>query len=431
MYALVDINGAFVSMEMIFRPGDRKKPAVVLSNGDGCIIAANKLAKNLPGFEMYSPAFQMEEVLNRNNVLRFSPNFELYVDISRRFISELSCFTNRVEMYSIDEAFLDLCIKDIDLLDYGHTIRTTISKNLDLPVGIGIAATKSLCKVASKIAKKFIERTNGVYVIDTEEKRVKALKWLKIGDVWGIGSRHAKRLMDLGIKNAYEFTELSDSWVRKHMTVVGLRLKQELQGISCLDLNEVHEPKKEIGTAKAFGSLLSDYDLIREACCSYIDYCAGKLRRQHSVASAILVHLETNSFRTQDEQYYQRTVITLPVASSDTNFLIKYACEALERIFKPGLKYKRVGVSLIGLFPDTNVQGNLFTMPNPTIKSLQKVIDRLNMKYEQNTVRIASCGYNRQHWESKAEIRSPRASTRLDEILNIGQDVLQLFYKSG
>ena len=424
MYALVDINGAFVAMEMIFRPADRNKPAVVLSNGDGCIIAGNKIAKNLPGFEMYAPAYQMEEVLKRNNVLRFSPNFELYVDISRRFITELSFFTDRVEMYSIDEAFLDLDIKNVDLLNYGYTIKNTILKNLDLPVGIGIAPTKALCKVASRIAKKFIERTNGVYVIDDEEKRIKALKWLKIGDVWGIGRQHANRLLNIGVKNAYQFTQLPDSWVRKYMSVVGLRLKQELLGIACLDLNEIQEPKKEIGTAKSFGTLLSDYNLIREACCSYIEYCAGKLRRQKSVASAILIHLETNSFRTQDEQYYNRTVVTLPVATSDSNFLIKYGCEGLDRIFKEGLKYKRVGVSLVGLYPDNNVQGNLFTMPNPNTKNLQKVIDKLNMKYEQNTVRIASCGYNRQHWESKAEIRSPRYSTRLNEILKLGNDVL-------
>ncbi len=424
MYALVDINGAFVAMEMIFRPADRNKPAVVLSNGDGCIIAANKIAKNLPGFEMYSPAFQMDEILNRYNVLRFSPNFELYVDISRRFIKELSHFSDRVEMYSIDEAFLDLNIKDIDLTAYGHNMRCTLLKNLDLPVGIGIAPTKALCKVASKIAKKFIDRTNGVYAIDTEEKRIKALKWLKIGDVWGIGRQHANRLIHVNVKNAYEFTQLPDSWVRKHMSVVGLRLKQELLGISCLDLNEVTEPKKEIGTAKAFGSMLSDYNLIREACSSYTEYCAGKLRRQKSVASAILINVQTNSFRTQDEQYFNHTIVTLPIPTNDSSILIKHACDGLDRIFKNGLKYKRISVSLIGLFPDNNVQGNLFEQPNPKKPMLQKVIDKLNFKYEENTIRIASCGFNRKHWESKAEIRSPRYSTRLPEILTLGEDAL-------
>ena len=431
MYALVDINGAFVSMEYVFRPGDRNKPGIVLSNGDGCIIAANKIAKNLPGFQMYAPAFQMEEVLKQHKVLRFSPNFELYVDMSRRFISELNHFTDRVEMYSIDEAFLDLDIKDVDLTAYGHTIRKAIQQNLDLPVGIGIAASKALCKVASKIAKKFIDRTGGCYAIDSEEKRVKALKWLPIKDVWGIGNAHANRLINMGIKNAYQFTELPDSWVLKHMTVVGLRLKQELQGISCLDINQTFEPKKEIGTAKAFGNLLTDYELIKEAACNYIDYCAGKLRRQHSVASAIKIHVETNSFRTQDVQYYNGTVVTLPVASSDTNFLMKHAIQGLDRIFKQGLKYKRVGVSLIGLFPDNCVQQNLFVNLNPKHTDVQKVIDKLNMKYEQGTVRSASCGYNKQHWESKLEMRSPRYTTRLNEILNIGSDVLQLRHQSS
>ncbi len=423
MYALVDINGAFVAMEMVFRPADRNKPAIVLSNGDGCIIAANKIAKSLPGFEMYSPAYQMEDVLKRNNVLRFSPNFELYVDMSRRFIKELSCFTDKVEMYSIDEAFLDLDIKDIDLTEYGHTIRKTIFKNLDLPVGIGIAPTKALCKVASRIAKKFIERTNGVYTIDTEDKRIKALKWLKIGDVWGIGRQFAKKLLSHNIQNAYQFTQLPDSWVLKNMTVIGMRLKHELEGKACLSLEEIKEPKKEIGTAKAFGSLITDYELVKEATSSYIEYCAEKLRRQNSVASAILIHLETNSFRTQDEQYYNRTIVTLPIASSDSGYLIKNAIEGLSRIFKQGLKYKRVGVSLIGLFPDNNVQGNLFVTINPTNSKLQKTIDLLNMKYEQGTIRVASSGFNKQHWESKAGLRSPRYSTRLNEILNIGNSI--------
>ncbi|MFN8297309.1 MAG: Y-family DNA polymerase [Chitinophagales bacterium] len=429
MFALVDINGAFVSMEYVFRPGDRNKPGVVLSNGDGCIIAANKIAKSLPGFEMYKPAFEMEEVLKKYNVLRFSPNFELYVDMSRRFIEELKCFTDKVEMYSIDEAFLDMDFLNVDYTEYGHTIRKTILKNLDLPVGIGIAESKALCKVASKVAKKFIERTNGVYAIDTDEKRIKALKWLKIEDVWGIGRRYAKKLQAMGIRTAYQFTELTDSWVLRNMTVVGLRLKHELQGISCLSLSEVHEPKKEIGTAKSFGSMLSDYDLIKEACSSYTEYCAGKLRRQDSVASAIIVGLETNPFRTQDTQYFKRTVVTLPVPSSDTAFLIKHAIEGLERIFRPNLKYKRVSVSLVGIFPDNNIQGNLFVETNPKTIKLQKAVDFLNMKYEQGTVRLASSGYNRQHWESKAALRSSRYTTRLNEILNLGEDVLALQFK--
>jgi DNA polymerase V len=210
------------------------------------------------------------------------------------------------------------------------------------------------------------------------------------------------------------------------MTVVGLRLKQELMGIPCLDINQIQEPKKEIGTAKQFGVLQTNYEYIKEALSSYVDYCAGKLRRQNSVASAILVHLETNAFRTQDEQYYNRTVITLDVASSDSNYLIKNATNGLQRIFKPGLKYKRVGVSLIGLFPDNCVQQNLFVNTNPKHIAVQKVIDKLNMKYEQGTVRSASCGYNKQHWESKASARTQRYTTRLNELLKIGNDVLQV-----
>ncbi|MBK8353543.1 MAG: DUF4113 domain-containing protein [Saprospirales bacterium] len=170
--------------------------------------------------------------------------------------------------------------------------------------------------------------------------------------------------------------------------------------------------------------MLSDYNLIREACSSYTEYCAGKLRRQKSVASAILINVQTNSFRTQDEQYFNHTIVTLPIPTNDSSILIKHACDGLDRIFKNGLKYKRISVSLIGLFPNNNVQGNLFEQPNPKKPMLQKVIDKLNFKYEENTIRIASCGFNRKHWESKAEIRSPRYSTRLLEILTLGEDAL-------
>lgn len=424
MYALVDINGAFVSMEYVFLPGARNEAGVVLSNGDGCIIAANRIAKDLPGFEMYSPEFQMREILDRYKVRRFSPNFELYVDMSRRFISELQYFSDRVEMYSIDEAFLDLYFTIIDYKEYGHTIRKAILKNLDLPVGVGIAATKTLCKVASKIAKKFIHLTDGVHVIDTEERRIKALKWLPIEDVWGIGRQFAKKLISMGIKKAYDFTLLPDNWIRKYMSVVGLRLKEELLGIACNDITEILEVKKEIGTATAFGNLMTDYELIKEALCTKTDYLAGKLRRQESVASAIRVFLQTNSFSYNDEQYSNGIAVTLDVASSDTNYLIRNAISGLDRIFKPNLRYKRVGVSLIGLFPDNCVQQNLFVNVNQNHTAIQKVVDKLNMKYEQGTVKMASCGYNRSVWDTKAAIRSPRYTTRIREVLNLGKDVL-------
>ena len=424
MYALVDINGAFVSMEMVFNPGDRFRPAVVLSNGDGCPIAANRICKDLPGFELYKPAFMQEQIMKLYNVLRFSPNFEFYVDMSRRFIEELRYFSDRVEMYSIDEAFLDLDFIFICLTEYGHRIRQTILKHLGLPVGIGIAATKTLCKVASRIAKKFIDRTGGVYVIDSEELRIKALKWLKVGDVWGIANATVQKLHAIKVFTAYQFTQLPDSWVLKHMTIVGLRIKQELLGVSCMDITQLVEPKKEIGTATQFGEMITDYPLIREATCCKMDYLAGKLRRQNSVASAIKIHLETNSFSMLDEQYYNGTVITLDVASSDTNYLIKNACIGLDRIFKQGMRYKRVGISLIGLFPDTCVQQNLFVDTNPKHTVLQKVIDKLNMKYEQGTVRSASCGYNEDKWKSKALARTKRYTTRLNEIPIIGEDAL-------
>lgn len=285
---------------------------------------------------------------------------------------------------------------------------------------MGIAQTKALAKVANKIAKKFTDRLNNVYIIDSEEKRIKALKWLKIEDVWGIGRAHTKRFQKIGVKTAYDFTQLQDSWVRKYMTVVGLRLKHELQGINALSLEEIQPKKKAIGTAKSFGKLLRVYQLVEEAMCYYISECAEKLRGQKSAANCIMLFIHTNPFRENDNQYYKNTVIQLPLATVDTSILTHYGRIALKAIFKEGYNYKKVGILLTGLVPKDVIQGNLFKQPNKKNEKILPVVDKLNRKYGKLSVRNASCGYHREEWKIKQQQLSPNYTTKYSDILNIG-----------
>jgi len=420
MFALVDCNSFYASCEQVFRPDLKGKPVVVLSNNDGCIVAANREAKALADLPMWRPAFEVKDVLKKHNVHVFSSNYALYGDMSRRVMDTLKSFSPNIEIYSIDEAFLNVDFLNIDLTEYGNTIRQTVHKNTGIPVGVGIAPTKALAKVANKIAKKFTEKLHNVYVIDSEEKRIKALKWLSIEDVWGIGRSHAQRLRSIGVLNAYQFTELQDSWVRKHMSVVGLRLKHELEGKSCLSLEEIVQKKKAIGTAKSFGKLLRDYTTIEEAMCYYISECAEKLRRQQTSANYIMVFIHTNQFRENDTQYYKNTVIKLPIATNDTSVIIKYGIMGLKSIFKEGYNYKKVGILLTGLVPNDEIQGNLFIKPNEKNSKILKVMDRLNSRYGKATLRSASCGYNRKEWKIKQEQLSPNYTTKYSDILKIG-----------
>ncbi len=420
MIALVDCNAFYASCEQVFRPDLEGKPVIVLSNNDGCIIAANKEAKAIADFPMWRPVHEVQDLLEKHDITVFSPNFTLYGDMSTRVMNTLRRFTPNIENYSIDEAFLSLHGMKIDYKEYGLKIRNTILRNQGIPVGVGIAPTKALAKVANKIAKKFHEKTEYVHVIDTEEKRIKGLKWTKIGDVWGIGHQHAKRLQSIGVFNALQFTELDDSWVRKYMSVVGLRLKYELQGISCLTLEEIAPAKKAIGTAKSFGHLLSDFDMVKEAMCYYVSECAEKLRKQHSSANQIMVSLETNPFRENERQYFNSTVVTLPVPTHDTGLLLRYAVNGLKSIFKEGYNYKRVGILLTGLVPDNPTQGSLFFTPNKKGTDLQPTIDKLNKRYGKLMVRPASCGYNRKQWTIKRQQLSPYYTTRLSDVLKIG-----------
>ena len=296
MYALVDCNNFFASCERVFNPALREQPIVVLSNNDGCVIARSNEAKKL-GLKMGDPFFKVKDIIEKNGIHVFSSNYVLYGDMSSRVMKILSDFVKDVEVYSIDESFLDLTGYEeyYNLLEYGKQIVHTVSRNTGIPVSMGIAPTKTLAKVASKFAKKY-KRYGGVCIIDSEEKREKALKLFDIEDVWGVGRQYAKLLNYHGIKTAYDFTLKPESFIRKHMKVGGVRTWKELRGIPCHSLEQPQD-KKSICTSRSFGETVTDYPTLSEAVSNFAAACARKLREQNSCAGMITVFILTNRFR--------------------------------------------------------------------------------------------------------------------------------------
>lgn len=417
MIALVDCNSFYASCEQVFRPDLWGRPVVVLSNNDGCIIAANKEAKTLPGITLFEPVYKIKKMLLDNSVTLFSSNYAFYGDMSQRVVNTLRNFSPHLEVYSIDECFLDFSSMKIpNYTTYGHQIKETVYRHTGLPVGVGIAPTKALVKVANRIAKKYSRQLNNVYVIDNEEKRIKALKWIEVDDLWGIGRKHSKRLKNVGAYTGYDFTQLPPTWVKNNMSVVGLRLWKELRGIPCLLLQETIQTKKNIGTAKSFGQKLESLDLIEEACAYYISEVAEVLRAQKSCANYLTVFLHTNYFSQVDQQYSNSITLTLPVATNSSFELIKWAQQGLSQIYKKGYRYKKVGVCLSGIIPQNYVQGNLFAPPPHNWQPLLKVFDKINFKYGKSTVYSGLCGSRKREWQLICNMRSPRYTTQWKEL---------------
>ncbi|QTE21714.1 Y-family DNA polymerase [Polaribacter cellanae] len=422
MIALVDCNSFYASCEQVFRPDLQGKPVVVLSNNDGCVIAANKEAKALAHIPMFQPVFKIKNILKANNVTCFSSNYTLYADMSQRVMDTLREFSPIVEEYSIDESFVDLSYYHTDELDkIVHKIKEKIYKNTGIPVGVGVAKTKSLSKMANKFAKK-IPENNGVYVVDSEEKRQLLLSSAKIKDIWGVGRKHTIRIENTGAKTALDFANTNLAWVRKELTVVGERLWRELNNLPCLELVTETSVKKGIGTAKSFGKKLADYSIISEATSFYVAEVADLLRQQGSAAGCIEVFLQTNYFSNSDNQYSNKIVITLDTPTNNTIKLTKEALKGLKKIYKSGYRYKKVGVNLFNLVPENQVQTSLFYEEHKSeSKELGKVIDALNSKFGKNKVKLATVGNREKDWALIKEHRSPRFTTQWSELLTIGK----------
>ena len=418
MFALIDCNNFYVSCERVFNPKLNNKPVVVLSNNDGCAISRSNEAKAL-GIPMGAPAFKYEKIFRENNVQIFSSNFPLYGDMSSRVMSILSKFTPNIEIYSIDEAFLKFeGFANYDLESYCQEIKNMVFKWTGIPISIGIAPTKALAKVANRIAKKFPNQTKGVYLINSKQKRIKALKWLNIGDVWGIGFRHSKRLKNIKINTAHDFINLEDAWVRKNMSVVGLRLKKELEGKSVLGLEEVRSPKKAIATTRSFEGTITDYEKIKERVSTFAICCAEKLRAQNSNCNSIYVFVRSNKFQKNKIQYRNGILMTIPFSTNSNMVISKYAVEGLKKIFKQGINYKKAGAIVMGLDSSNNHQLNLFENEDPKHKYLMKTIDFIQKKEGQSKIKLASQDL-RKRWKMKQEKLSPNYTCKVDEIIKV------------
>lgn len=420
MIAMIDCNSFYASCEQVFRPDLLGKPVVVLSNNDGCVIAASKEAKAMTHIPMFEPVFKIKDQLIKNKVTFFSSNYTLYGEMSQRVMNILGRFSPSVEVYSIDEAFIDVHNFDyVNLHTYGTEIKDTIFQFTGLPVGVGIAPTKVLAKLANKMSKK-IEKYHHVCILDTEQKRIDALKWAQTKDVWGLGRKHQERLKNIGVFTAYDFTQLPLQWVRKEMTVVGERLWRELKGESCIAFAEMPKPKKAVGTAKSFGQKLEDLERIEEACAYYIAEVSEVLRTQKSCATYLQVFVTTNHFSNRDQQYSDSKTVTLPIPTNDPFVLTTEARKALHLIYRKGYRYKKVGVNLTGLIPQEYVQGNLFAQPNPKSSKVVAVLDAINQKFGKSTVSSGLVGTRISEWELVKRERSKRYTTQWHELLTVG-----------
>jgi DNA polymerase V len=417
MFALVDCNNFYASCERVFRPELNGQPVVVLSNNDGCVIARSNEAKSF-GIPMGAVAFQYRKQFEEHNIHVFSSNYALYGDMSQRVMNILGQFTPEVEVYSIDEAFLKFNgFEHYDLQAYGVEMRKRVRKWTGIPISVGFAPTKALSKVANKIAKKFPEKTNGSYVIDSEEKRLKALKWTKIEDVWGIGFQHAKRLKALNVHTAYDFTQLPDEWVRKQMSVVGLRLKHELEGKPRLDM-ELPQTKKNIATTRSFEKAIYTFEELRERITTFSVICSEKLRKQGSCCHSLVVMLKTNKYREGVTRYYYHRVMMLPYASNSALTLTKFAMQGLQELFQEGLEYKKAGIIVGDLIPENQRQFHLFEDEDPRHVPLMRAIDATNKKLGQTKIRMAGQDPKRT-WKMRQEHLSPRYTTHLNDLITV------------
>lgn len=415
MFALIDCNNFYASCERVFNPSLINKPIVVLSNNDGAVIARSNEAKAV-GVPMGALMFKYKDFFRKNNVHVFSANFTLYGDMSNRVMTLLEDYTPDIEVYSIDEAFLKLQkMQFSDYNSYGIDIQKRITKNTGIPISVGISITKSLSKVANRIAKKYAKQTDSCYVIDTEEKRIKALKWLKVEDVWGIGRQHAKRLQSVGVKTAFDFTQLEDLWVKRNMSIIGLKLKHDLQGIPILDLDEV-SPKKTIAITRSFESNLVLYEDVKERLNTFAIMAAEKLRRYQFCCTSAMVFLNTNRHREDLQQYHNSIVVKFPFPTNSSIEISQFVDEALEQIFVQGYRYKKAGVVLMDFILENKLQLNLFKNSNAKHQPLMKVIDALNTKLGQQKVKLASQDLTRV-WKMKQERLSPCYTTRLEDII--------------
>lgn len=417
MYALVDCNNFYASCERIFDPALIGRPIVVLSNNDGCIVARSQEAKDL-GIEMGAPAFEIEALLEQHQVAVFSSNYALYGDISRRVMNVLRTVADAVEVYSIDEAFIDLRgYSPVQLEEMAEELRRRVRAWVKVPVSVGIAPTKTLAKLANRLAKKSAKAQGKCLLLEPRHIEA-ALRRTQVGDLWGIGGRQAALLNRYGIRTAWDFTQADETWVLRRLTITGLRTVRELKGESCIPM-EQKKRKKNICTARSFGSMTQDLHVVREAVASYAARCAEKLRQEGSCAGLLQVFVESNDFRPDLPQYHNEISLELPVPSNLTPELVKVAMKGLEQIFRPGFMYKKAGVVVGAIVPQEQVQAYLFdSIDRAKYIRAMRVVDEVNGRLGRDVLRLAAQGFDRK-WKLRQERLSHCYTTRWGDLLAV------------
>jgi len=409
-FALVDCNNFYASCEQVFRPDLRGRPVVVLSNNDGCVVARSPEAKAL-GIGLGDPYFKIRYAFEGSEGIAFSSNYTLYGDMSRRVMDTLRTFTDEIEVYSIDEAFLGLRDPQPNLLSCARALRSTVKQWTGLTVSVGLGGTKTLAKVANRLAK----RGTGVCNLIGHEDMQGVLSEVAVEDVWGIGPRYGRMLASYGITNALQLSEADDQWVRRRMTVVGLRTVLELRGIPCSGLNEAQQPKKAIVRSRQFGRDVVDLEEILEPLASYVAAAARVLRKQGSVAGAMRVSIATSRF---NEYTYANSIFrTLPWSTAHTGELIDWACQCMRQIYRPNFVYRRCGVMQTALTPADMQQTSLLNQEHYDGKkrALMEAIDGVTVQWGERALHWAREGLG-QGWRMRQGRRSPRYTTRWDEV---------------
>ncbi len=428
MLLIISNNNCYVSCERVFRPDLKDKPVVVLSNNDGCVVARSNEAKKM-GIKAGTPYFQLAELFPNQKIVVFSSNYELYGELTSRVVSIIRKEAPAYFRYSIDECFVYLDgMEKIDLKAWGEELHKKIKRNVGMPVSIGLAPNKTLAKMASHFAKKYLGYRH-CCMIDTDEKRIKALKLYPIDEVWGIGRRYAARLEALGVKTAYDFAEHNQTWVKATFNnIVIERTWRELNGEDCVP-NEEMAKKKSICTSRSFNGMITDLDGLRTHVSNYAARCAEKLRQQGTVASIVGVFLNTNVFREDLPQYWNFQEMRLVTPSSSTITIVKAANEVLQKLYRQGYHYKKAGVIVIGIGPNSPIQQDLFDINAEQfekMKRLDAVIDRINKVNGTETIVLGSQQYTQKDGKGKANVfandikhdfKSKNPTTRWSDII--------------
>lgn len=421
IFGLVDCNAFYVSCERVFNARLVGKPVVVLSNNDGCVVARSDEAKAL-GITMGAPLFKVQDIVDRHGVEVFSSNYTLYGDMSHRVISTLEEFTPDVEVYSIDEAFMNLAgVKEKHFDELGRRVKEKVWRWTGIPVSVGIAETKTLAKLANRLAKHSTE-ARGVLDIAASSHRESILEGTPVEDIWGVGRQYAKLLNARGIENALQFARADRRWVRRAMTVVGARIHAELNGISCLPLEAAPRPRKSLTCSRSFGELISTLEEMKEAVALYMTKAAERLRKEQLAASVVTVFIKTSRFNPEEERYSNAATHELLYPTDSTEEFLSVALRATESLFRAGFRYKKAGVMLNGMKPSDHLTRRMFHQDSwERSRRVSQAMDEINRRYGRHTIRYGSVKTDGK-WGMKAAHKSPRYTTNIGELMIVDVD---------